>query len=314
MIVVVHPNPALDNTYIVPHFRAGHTYRIEETWYVAGGKAFNCARALVHLGRAPVVVCPLAGNRGRLVADLASQEGIGVDGVWYAGETRSNLNILDLENGASTDLYERGRPLPVGIWEQVLARVAAHHVDVEAIVLCGSLAPGSDPEGVHHVVTTAREASIPVYLDTYGPPLGRALAAGPELVKINQHEAEEIVGWTVATPQAAAAAARQVQEKGARAVVITLGALGTVGIDAGHSAFAWRAPRVPVVNVAGSGDAMFAGIIAGLGRGETLPEAARLGVAAGAANVSQVVAGVCRPEDVERLLPLVEPLVLEWGG
>jgi fructose-1-phosphate kinase PfkB-like protein len=84
--------------------------------------------------------------------------------------------------------------------------------------------------------------------------------------------------------------------------------VGAVGVDRTGQVFGWTAPQVAAVSPVGSGDSTFAGIAAGLARGQSLSEATRLGVAAGAANTLRVGAGRFDREQVERLLSRVEPL------
>jgi fructose-1-phosphate kinase PfkB-like protein len=108
------------------------------------------------------------------------------------------------------------------------------------------------------------------------------------------------------------AAARRVQDRGIELVVVSLGERGAVGLGRGGSA--WQARTAldrPVVDAVGSGDALVAGLVVSLSRGEALPEALRWGVACGAANTLLAGAGRCRRMDIDRLVgrTTVEPLV-----
>nr|MDQ2829634.1 PfkB family carbohydrate kinase [Chloroflexota bacterium] len=160
------------------------------------------------------------------------------------------------------------------------------------------------------IVERLTAAGVPVAIDTYGVQLTQALAARPTLVKINAHEAAALVGRTADEPVAALAAAAEIQAWGARSVVITLGARGAVGIDADGQRFAWAAPHVSGLYTVGSGDSFLAGLITALGEGQSLADAARLGVAAGAANTEEIGAAVLTRTRVEELRDQARLLVV----
>ncbi len=311
MILAVTPNPSLDKTMVVPGFEPGQTYRVADVLCQAGGKGFNFARALKTLGEAVLVVAPLGGHNGRALRDLAQAEGLAFDGPDIAAETRTCLTIVDTARGRSTDLNEVGAALPPGTWDEVLRTVERHLARAVAVALSGSLMPGTPDGGLRRLVELGRRAGLPVLLDTHGPQLPLAIAGGPVLVKINQHEAAEVLGQGVGGLDEALAAAAAIQARGAEAVVITLGEVGAVGIDATGERFGWAAPAVASVCPVGSGDVLFAGVAAGLRRGEALGQALRRGVAAGAANTLRLGAGVFSLADAEALLPAVRELLKE---
>lgn len=221
MILVVVPSPALDKTAVIPGFEAGQTYRPAEVLTLAGGKGFNCARALRILGQSSTVVAPLGGHSGRLLRELAERDGLVCDAEEIAGQTRTCLTILDPERAyRQTEVYEPGVTLHSGAWERVAARAASHFAGVSTLAICGSIPPGVPPRGLAHLVEQANAASVPVVLDTYGPQLADALAAGPALLKINQFEAGELLEVSLETPAQALESARELRQRGARAVVV----------------------------------------------------------------------------------------------
>jgi fructose-1-phosphate kinase PfkB-like protein len=93
-----------------------------------------------------------------------------------------------------------------------------------------------------------------------------------------------------------------------KAVVITLGKDGAVGVDVTGHSFGWIAPNIPSVSAVGSGDSFLAGIIVGLVKGQSLENAVRLGIATGAANTLQIGAAKFELSQVEAMLNIVQPL------
>lgn len=309
MILTLLPNPSLDKTVVIPGFALGAIHRTGEAPVLAGGKGFNFARALRALGETTLVVTPLAGYEGRRLKALAEQEGFAVEGVTVSGELRNCLSVIDPARGnLLTEIYENRAPLQAGEWERLVARAATHFAEARFLAVCGSFPPGMPDYGLRDVLELAGARGLPVLLDTAGPQTLDALPLGPALLKINSLEASALLDQTIVSAGEAVWAAKALQQRGAQAVIITLGRDGAVGVTAEGKSFGWAAPPVVALSPVGSGDSAFAGIVAGLTRGQSLQEATRLGMAAGAANTQQLGAGKFHLDQVERLLPLVEPL------
>ena len=95
MILTVTLNAAIDRTVAVPSFRQGHRHRAVEASTVAGGKGVNVARALKLLDR-PVIATGLAGGpTGARLMERLAEESILTDFTWIAGESRTNLAVVD---------------------------------------------------------------------------------------------------------------------------------------------------------------------------------------------------------------------------
>jgi fructose-1-phosphate kinase PfkB-like protein len=142
---------------------------------------------------------------------------------------------------------------------------------------------------------------VPVLVDTYGPALAAVLAEGPAVVKINAAEAGEAAGVEVVHPDSAAGAADRLLGSGAAAVVITLGLAGAVVATATEHAHLVP-PDIRGPYPVGSGDAFLGGLAVGIGRGEALPDAARLGLAASVANALVPGAGDLDPAAIAGIL------------
>jgi tagatose 6-phosphate kinase len=138
-----------------------------------------------------------------------------------------------------------------------------------------------------------------VLVDTVGAALLQAAAAGADIVKANSSELLDTTGLSDVT--AAAAALRR---RGAKAVVVSLGAAGMTAFTPGGS---WRAapPTRIVGNPTGSGDAATAALIAGAVAGAPWPDRLRDAVALSAAAVTQPTAGSFDMDHYVRFVPQV---------
>jgi 1-phosphofructokinase len=96
----------------------------------------------------------------------------------------------------------------------------------------------------------------------------------------------------------------RLREQGAAAVVVTRAADPALALLEGR---AWElvGPRFEARDPSGAGDSMFAAIAVGIAAGADVGDALRLGVAAGALNVTRRGLGSGDRSEIERLLPRV---------
>ncbi|MGB8380524.1 MAG: PfkB family carbohydrate kinase, partial [Dermatophilaceae bacterium] len=135
------------------------------------------------------------------------------------------------------------------------------------LVGTGSLPRGVRPDLYERLARRAHQAGLQVAIDSSGPPLLAALAAGPDLVKPNAHELAEATGRRVTTVGQALDAARRLQELGARTILASLGADGALLVEEDlvlHAEVVIEHPRSAV----GAGDALLSGFLAGGASGE----------------------------------------------
>jgi 1-phosphofructokinase family hexose kinase len=293
--LVICPNLALDRMLATDRVRPGGMSRCRELRTQAGGKGANVARATRALGGEARLVGFAAGRTGRLIEDLAHEEGLELETVATGGESRVSTVVLG-DDGSVTRLYETG-PEVTAADEAALARLVAAHTAApgEWAVVTGAAPPGVSPGFYAALLTAARSAGFKVLVDATGEQLAGALAARPDLVKVNLAEACTAVG----APEAhcddemhasrellvdeGVALARLLCDAGAASAVLTLGAAGAAGVLDGD---AWQVATPPIraVNPVGSGDCFSAGLTLALQRGDGKAAALRLAAAAGAAN------------------------------
>lgn len=313
MFLTVTLNLALDITYRVPRLRAHASHRITDVTERPGGKGLNVARVLAALGH-PVTVTGFAGGptgahvRALLAADAGPPAGGPVTDalVRTAGNTRRTVAVVDAGTGDTTQLNEAGPEITAGEWAAFLVVYAALLTGGEgagpprAVALCGSLPPGVPVDAYAELVRAAHGAGVPVLLDTSGEPLGRGVAARPDLVKPNAEELTRLTG--AAEPLRAADDARR---RGARAVVASLGAAGLLAVTADGT---WRAapPRHVPGNPTGAGDSAVAGLLSGFAEGLDWPARLARAVALSAATVAAPVAGEFDTAVYAETLPRIE--------
>ena len=315
MILCVAGNPSIDKLFEVDDLVPGEIHRPCSFLALPGGKGLHVAQVTTALGGEAIATGILAGHTGRWVAETLAAEGIRSEFAWGPGETRSSLSVADRATGRLTEFYEDGLPARAEDWSALVAIVDGLVERASWLALAGSLPAAADIEGYPRLMGAARRAGVPVAIDSRGPALARAVAEGPELVKINVHEAAELLGRGIDDVAQAREAAAQVRARAGgdgHAAVITLGEEGMVlvgpGGEAWHGTVAARGDY-PV----GSGDALLAGLLTALVAGEPWPRAGALGLGAAAANAELPGAGRLEPGRARALAAAAEMRALAGG-
>ncbi|NTU80991.1 MAG: 1-phosphofructokinase family hexose kinase [Chloroflexales bacterium] len=302
MLLIITPNPSLDRTMVFRDLRLGGVHRTDEVIVAAGGKGLNVARAARVLGQAALVCGPLGGHTGEHVAHLAAEEGLLCRWTSHgSGETRTCVLVVDPEAGDATALNEVGPALGPRPWSAFAAGVLDASASADLCLLSGSLPPGVPPTALGTMVAELGSLGRRVLADTSGPALAAVVEARIWGVKVNGAEAGALMGREITDVAEALAAVVDLRARGIALAAVSLGALGCVAADATGRWLA-RPPAVPVVSSVGSGDALMAGLATGLLRGLPLPEALRLGVACGTADVLTAGPGRIEPAEVDRLV------------
>ena len=308
MILTVTLNAAIDRTVAVPNFRLGRRHRAVESRTVAGGKGVNVARALKLLGR-PVIATGLAGGpTGARVLELLVEESILNDFTMIAGESRTNLAIVDPTSSEQTEINERGpevRPEEVELFVEKLLYLAQ---GARLCVIAGSLPPGVDPAVYARVVVELRRLGVQTLLDTEGEPMRLGLRAEPAIVAPNVDEAEGAVGHEFNDADDLAMGLAGLLEMGAGEAIITrpAGCVAILAEDSGRRRYEVETEQLDPVSTVGSGDCFLAGYAAARYEGAPPRECLAYGVACGAESTQHFGAGTLNPREVERLVPRVE--------
>ena len=293
MIVTLTLNPSLDHTVEVASLQRGTVTRASDSRIEPGGKGVNVARALVANGVEARAVLPLGGAVGHHLGELLAAEGVAMTAVPVAEPTRCNVSVSE-PDGTVTKVNEVGGALSVGELDQLADAVDAASLPGDWVVASGSLPPGAPDDVYARLVGRLAGRGVRTAVDTSGPALLRAVAAGPDIVKPNREELGEAVGQAIETLDDAVSAAQVLRRSGAGAVLVSLGPNGAVLVDGQgvtHGACTVNGRRSSVA----AGDSLLAGFLAGgADGGAALATALRWAAAA----VALPGSGVPSPEDV----------------
>jgi 1-phosphofructokinase len=297
MIVTVTLNPSIDRTYDTDGFEVGEVNRAVRTHLDAGGKGINVSRGLHQHGIATVAVFPVGGPDGPVLTGELEATGVPVHPVRIAGSIRTNVTLAD-RSGRTTKINAPGPLLAPAELDAVLAAVREHlAAGARAVVAAGSVPEGVPDDLVPRLAASAAAHGAAFALDTSGPALAAAIAAGGlAVVKPNDDELAEIVGRDLLTVGEVRDAARQILAAGNGAVLVSLGAHGALLVTDDGTWWAGGSPLVPVSTV-GAGDSTLAGWLAA--DGEPAPQRLRTAVAWGRAAVLLPGTEMPRPTHID---------------
>lgn len=283
MIVIPALHPSRELLARVDELRPGTVHRTSTTVETVGGKALNVARFARSMGGS-VRVIVLAGD------DIA--DSLGRDPILSTGPDNA-LTLVPSGVPTRIDLAvvdRAGTPTVVNGTASSPTRAAVDAIEASTIeglqpddvlVLAGSLPPGTD--GILDRLTrTSHERGVRVIVDASGPWLADAIGSRPDVVKINEQEADDVAGairdWRTngAVPAGF---------DGIDVLAVTLGARGLLAWIGSER---WRItppPRLEIANTLGAGDAVTAGLALRLAEGRSAIDGLRLGIAMAAARL-----------------------------
>ena len=305
MNLCVTLNPCLDKTLVVPPWVPGeHQVRGREFGQVVGGKGVNVARALRRLGCAAQPALFLGGELGQLCYRLLQeQDGFTPLVTWTRSPTREILTVRTENTADQTAFFDPNPAIEPSERDELAEKLA--HVFGGGAAWC--VMSGSSPCPVTDdlfatLVRRARAAGVRTLIDTYGDCLNLALEAAPDVVKLNRRECEQALGANLDSPAAVRAALQQLHRYGVTYAAVTFGPRG-MAASWNHAVAAWRPPEIHLVNPIGAGDAMTAGLIDALSRGDEPSRAFRWAMACAVASVEHWVACEFHRDEAERMMP-----------
>lgn len=292
-VLTISLNPALDLAIGLPTLTLGEVNRTDATHLGAAGKGINVARVLVSLGHEVVVSGFLgADNDGvfrRAFADMGVEDAF----LRVPGETRINAKLAE-HSGRVTDVNGPGIAIEADAFSGFLDGLEALASDAsrrpEAVVVAGSLPPGISAEDQAALIARLKTHGLPVWVDTSGPALARAIASVPSAVKPNELELAEWAGEPLDNESRRLAAGLRLHQAGIEDALISAGADGVLWVS--HRG-AWHAtpPTMTVASTVGAGDSLLAGMLHGVLEGHAPDAALRFATALSAEAVRHIGVG-----------------------
>lgn len=282
MIYTVTLNPALDYIMHVEHFEKNRINKTSSELLLPGGKGINVSIVLHNLGMRSTALGFIAGFTGQEIRRKLQGLGVTDDFIELPdGHSRINMKICSHEE---TELNGMG---PI-IDEASLLKLYTQLdrlVTGDVLVLAGSI-PASLPDNIYQDIMKRVEAKgVMTIVDARKDLLENVLELRPFLIKPNNFELAELFGleelWD---KQEVLRYAKELQERGARNVLVSMAGAGAVLAAEDGSTYESPAPDGTVINSVGAGDSMVAGFLYGLLTTESFEQAFYTGLACGSAS------------------------------
>jgi ribokinase len=266
--------PVWGQTVLGSHFRLG-----------PGGKGSNQAVAAARLGAKVSFISKLGRDTfGDLARSTYRNEGIDTQFLYETSEfgTGAASIVVDEVKGENAIVVVPGAcyELSIAEVERALALIANSAIFVTQLEV--NLA------AVEHGLRLAHRLHVPTLLNPApAMPLPESIYELCDYLTPNESEAAGITGQPVTNLAEAERAADSLLARGARHVVLTLGAQGALVTDSGTRALVPAIDAGPVIETTGAGDAFNGGFAVALARGLDIVAATRFACAVAGISVTR---------------------------
>jgi 1-phosphofructokinase len=299
MIYTVTLNPSVDYMVELDQVRIGELNRTNNESKFPGGKGINVSLVLKRFNMDSTALGFVGGFTGNYIEKYLHSLQIPTDFVKVSEDTRINVKIKSEEE---TEINAKGPRITEDDFEVLKTKVRTL-TNEDTLILAGSI-PSTMPKGTYEeLVNICFEKGANFVVDAEGDLLMKVLPFKPFLIKPNHHELGDVFNTVISTPEEAVPYAKELVNKGAQNVIVSLAEKGAVFINKDTVLYA-HALKGEVKSSVGSGDSMVAGFIGAFKKTNSLEEAFRVSVAAGSATAFSL--GLCTREKVENLLPQVK--------
>lgn len=310
LILAVGLTPAWQYLLEFDRLDVGEVNRARHSRWFASGKAVNVGLALHHLGARAETLSFSGGATGKQLEAEFATTGARARWVHSATPTRICTTLIDRASGHTTELVENSAPVSEAELQAFETAFAHESAGADVVVFSGSL-PMSTPANYYrrlldraapHCRALEGRGVSRLVLDIRGPELMDCLSRRPFLVKPNREELGMTVGKSLVTDSELLTAMRELNMAGAEWVLVTQG-VKSAWLTGHSEAWRIRPPQdVAKINPIGCGDSVAAGVAFGLFQQLPVTDCVRLGMAAAAANLEQMMSARFAVNRVQALL------------
>ena len=283
MILTVCMSPSVDVTIELDQLNVGKVNVVKNKTLSFTGKALNVAIGVARLGGEAYATGFMYNENGAMFERALDKEGVPFAFVWNSGRVRENYKCID-KRSMLTEINDVGGQVASEKLGELLHMIRSFSQRSDVTVISGGLPRGVDTAYYRELFRAVDSHSLRI-ADTEGAKLFAALEAGVDLVKPNLEELQETLGREFKDKEDMLAGCRELLDRGAKVVLLSLGKDGAVITDGSRSYFC-RSINVAVNSTVGAGDGMVAAAATMLQKGADLPDILRAGVAAGTATVT----------------------------
>ena len=241
----------------------------------------------------------ISGFVGKEIEKQVQKYGVQTDFIEIENDN-SRINVKILGESEETAINTKGPYIELKYIELLYKKLEILE-EKDILVLSGSV-PNGVPDNIYEeICKKVKDKNIKVVVDSTGELLVNTLKYRPYLIKPNQQELEEIFGIKITSQDEALKYAKQLQIKGAKNVIVSMGSDGAVLLDENGYSYKMKALNTEnAVNTVGAGDSMVAGFLAGHETFNNYEKALEIGVAAATATTNTIF--LAKRENIEKFL------------
>ena len=282
MIITLTLNPAMDRVLILNHFHLNVTNRVQKTLDCVGGKGTHVSANLSLLGIENIATGILRGETGIRIEQTMRAYPLVKAKFLQSPVGCSRTNYVLVENANCTLISERGELLDAASAEELLSCLTALIQPGDIVVLSGDISNGGSQDIITRILDLIAVKKARFCLDAFDQALSQALSYRPLLIKPNLEELSAMTGRILQNEGNILNAMVGLAEQGVIYTMVSCGKSGSYLLYKGQ-AYRAHVPAVPIHNTVGCGDALVAGMLAGIVRGLPVEACLRYANAVGCA-------------------------------
>jgi 1-phosphofructokinase len=270
----------------------------------AAGQGVWVARMAAELGAEPVLCGFIGGEVGTVLRPLLEEMPI-------------DLRLVETAEPSGAYIHDRRRGEREPVAQSAALPASRHEVDdlfsvtvaavleCDLLAVCGPYPDNTVPLEIYGgLVSDVKENGVQTIVDLSSPRLDSALEGKPDLVKINDWQIAGFISDAVDSEERMRAAMEQVQEAGARSVIVTRAGEPALALREGRF-LELTPPKFERGSREGCGDSMVGALAATIAGGREWEDVLRLSAAAGATNFLRAGLGTGSRAVVDELAPRV---------
>ncbi len=304
MILTITLNASIDKTVKIDDFKKSQINRIDRPVEMAGGKGLNVTRALKAFDIDSIATGLMGGKSGERLKELLNRDNITHNFFSIKDQTRSCLALINNNDNSITEINENGPCVTVEELEGFYKKVDELSKLCKVAVISGSV-PKSVSENVYYdLIEICKKNNLLTALDARGVHLKNGTGAYPYIIKPNQFEAEELLGFKIISKDDYFKSINFLTHY-CQIAVVTLEDKGCI-IGTKQEIYKIQPPSIKVVNSVGCGDSFLAGMLYAISQNKSLSDIGVYGVSAGSANALTETAGLCNKSDIDNILKNIQ--------
>lgn len=300
MIYTLTLNPAVDYYIDMNNFEEGELNKVNNAYTLAGGKGINVSKVLKNFNVDSTALGFCGGFTGDYIKKHLKEYGIKENFIYLEEDTRINIKLKTEKT--ESEIAGKSPNVSKEKADELLAFINTNIKENDILVLSGSV-PNSISNSIYKKIINKSCKNIKIILDARDEAFKIAVKEKVFLTKPNKKELGEYFNKTIETTEDIIKYAKELIKEGSENVIVSLGKDGSILVTK-DEVYIGNAPDGTLISSVGSGDSMVAGIVYGISKNLSLPDAYKYAIASGSSTACSE--GLTTFENMNKFLEKVE--------